>query len=210
NLYTLHAVRPLHSTPTTATPPTRCTSPAAVRCPRWTGSNVPPRIPIMWRGSPAGIVKELDVADADRLPTASPVPCQRLIQAPPVEGPLKACQGLRVSQVGHSQQALELGARHGEAALLRNDRERLCRGRPPIHLQRRQGFGELFAGGFFERSGCRPEQVLHSLTGGGRDGKRTSAEANQALTEGQHLAGVGQRVHLVDRNQLRTAGHSRG
>src|SRR6059036_4016800 len=83
-------------------------------------------------GSALRIVEKLRVGNPHHLTTAGAVPSQRIVQPPAVEHALEVRQSLRVGDVRHRQQPLQLISRDPKTAIDRLDGEGLGRTWPPI------------------------------------------------------------------------------
>src|SRR5438552_18143646 len=86
-------------------------------------------------GSALRIVEKLRVGNSHHLAAAGAVPRQRIVQAPAVEHPLEMRQPLRVGDVRHGQQSLEMISLDAIAAIDRLDCGRFCRGGTPMILE---------------------------------------------------------------------------
>ena len=133
------------------------------------------------------------------------MPSQRIVQPPAVEHALEVRQSLRVGDVRHRQQPLQLISRDPKAAVDRLDGEGLGRARPTIDLERGHRLGSLTLAPL-EHSPGRPEEILDAFAGGGGDGEGSAAQLDQPLAEGQHLGGLADGIHLVQANELGPAG----
>src|SRR2546428_3513823 len=131
---------------------------AAARWPLWTGSKVPPRMPI----SALRIVEKLHIGNPHRLATVGTVTRERLVQSPAIEHPLEMRQSFGIGDVGHRQQPLELVAGNEEAVLDPLDRKGLGRARTAVDLERGHRPWGLTPP-LFDKARRRPEQVPHAF-----------------------------------------------
>src|SRR5712692_4473572 len=129
------------------------------------GSNVPPRMPVT--GSAARVVDELRVSNPDRLATAGAVLLKSLGQSPAIERPLKARQRLRVAEIGHRQQPLQLVPRYREPALDWLDHKGLGRRWTAVDLERGDRPPRRLGPGAVQRRRGTPHQLPDPLSGGG-------------------------------------------
>src|SRR5919204_3331542 len=189
---------------------------AASRWPLWTGSKVPPMTPIR-RSSPGDgfrsavrVVEKLQLRNPNRVPTLGAVSGQGLVQAPAFDHSLEVRQALRVGEVRHRDQLLQLISRDLEATIDSFDGEGLCRARAAIDLE----CGERFCCGVllsaFQHSPGGPQEILHPLAADCRNRKSSAAKLDHALPEGGDLGGIPHDIHLVERDQVRTTSQCRG
>src|SRR5919201_143875 len=189
---------------------------AASRWPLWTGSKVPPITPILRSPRRDGfrsavrVVEKLQLRNPNRIPTPGAMSGQGVVQAPAFDHSLEMRQTLRVGEVGHRDQLLQLISRDLEATIDSFDREGLCRARAAIDPE----CGERFCCGVllsaFQHSPGGPQEILHPLAADCRNRKSSAAKLDHALPEGGDLGGIPHDIHLVERDQVRTTSQCRG